>query len=545
VTGAVPLPAGNIVLVGFMGSGKTEVGRCLADRTGRRLIDTDDVVVNAGTSIDDIFAAEGEAGFRRRERKAIEKVARGKDTVISTGGGTVLDPANVKALKRSGVLVYLKTSVDELVGRLENGRDRPLLRPVEGLAGRTDLRKRVEHLLAQRKPIYESVADHVVSSDGREPVDLADEILKRLHREEATPVRRVKVALHPSYTVTIGRGILGRAPELVKLPRAAESVAVVSHPRIRRLWGSAVEKGLRNAKLKVTWCTFPEGEERKTFETAGNLLRALARANLHRGDVVVALGGGVVGDVGAFVASTYARGIAVVQMPTTLLAMVDSAIGGKTGVNLPSGKNLAGTFHQPIGVVADLDALATLADREIRGGLAEVIKYGFIADPSLLELVSGRVSEIAEHGAVLAEIVVRSAEIKADVVAQDEREEGLRAILNYGHTLGHALEAASVAGRGRKLHHGEAISIGMVYAAAVAATTGLSELVDEHRKVLEAVGLPTRVEGVGWNEIAERMRIDKKYAKGSRLVLLEAPGKPVVVRVARKDLVKAFEAVSG
>jgi 3-dehydroquinate synthase/shikimate kinase/3-dehydroquinate synthase len=512
------LPPGNIVLVGFMGSGKSEVGRVLAERTGRRLIDTDDVVVDDGVTIDDIFASEGEAGFRRREKKAVEKISRASSAVISTGGGTILDPANVKALKRSGVLVYLQTSADELVKRLrDDPRERPLLRSIEGPPGREGLRKRVETLLSKRTPLYESVADHVVACDGLQPGAVADEIVKRLHHGTGTAAtaQRVKVALDPPYVVCVGRGILASAPELVKLPKGAEHACVISHPRIRRIWGAGLESSLRAAGLKVSWATFPAGEERKTFDTSARLLRAMARAGLHRGDVVFALGGGVVGDVGAFVASTYNRGIPVVQVPTTLLAMVDSSIGGKTGVNLPQGKNLVGTFHQPIGVVADLDVLATLPERELRGGLAEVVKYGFIADPPLVELVTRERDEIIGRGEVLEAIVVRCAKIKADVVAQDEKESGLRAILNYGHTLGHAIEAASVGGRGKRLHHGEAIAIGMVFAAVVARLNGTSkrDLVGDHVSAFEAAGLPTRVEGPSWSEVLDRMKLDKKYSR--------------------------------
>ena len=546
MTGAAPLPAGNIVLVGFMGAGKSAVGRELAKSTGRKLIDTDETVQDGGPTIDEIFAAEGEAGFRRRERKAVEAAARSKDVVISTGGGAVLDPVNAKTLRRSGVVVYLDVSADELVSRLENDpRERPLLKSIEGAPGPKGLRRRVETLLEKRRPVYESVADHIVGCDGRPPDAVAQEIVRRLHREDA-PLESVKVALEPSYTVSVGRGMLGRTHELVKLPRAAEHAFVVSHPRIRRLWGTELEASLRAARLRVTWGTFPAGEERKTLDTATRLLRAIGRAGLHRGDVVVALGGGVVGDVGAFVASTYNRGVAVVQAPTTLLAMVDSAIGGKTGVNLPQGKNLVGTFHQPIGVVADLDVLATLPERELRGGLAEVIKYGFIADPPLIDEVVRTRDEIVGREDVLQGIVVRCARIKADVVARDEREEGLRVILNYGHTLGHAVEALSVAGKGRKLHHGEAIAIGMVYAAVVAKLSGTSsaDLVDDHRAALEAVGLPTRVEGLSWNDVRETMKLDKKYSRGMRFVLLEGPGKPVVTRVAQKTLEKAFAEVS-
>lgn len=539
----------NIVLIGFMGSGKTEVGRRIAERTQRELIDVDQVVEAEGAPISEIFAAEGERGFRRRERRSIERVSRARNSVIATGGGAVLDPANVKALKRSGVLVYLQTGADELVSRLQDDLTRPLLRPAEGPPTRGELRKRVNGLLAERIPLYEGAADHVVKCDGRPPAEVASEIVERLVARAPAAPKRVRVGLTPSYSVHVGRGLLGRVPELVKLPAAAEKACVVSHPRIRRLWGKGIERALKSSGMEVSWWTFPEGEDRKTLDTAGRLSRALARAGLHRDDLVVALGGGVVGDLAGFAASTYNRGVGVIQVPTTLLAMVDAAIGGKTGVNLPQGKNLVGTFHQPLGVVADLDLLATLAERELRGGLAEVIKYGFIAEPGIADTVVREREEIFARGPVLDGLVARCARVKARVVAEDEREAGGRAVLNYGHTLGHAVESMSPDGRSRtggRLHHGEAISVGMVFAATVAETLGVAEpgLADAHRSVLETVGLPTRLERLDWEDVRQRMKMDKKHKRGTRMVLLEGPGRPVVRAVPDKVLRAALKEVT-
>jgi 3-dehydroquinate synthase len=536
----------NIVLVGFMGSGKTEVGRSLAEQTKRTLIDVDEVLEAEGASIPEIFAAEGEKGFRERERRTIEKLSRARGAVIATGGGVVLDPANVRALKRAGVVVYLKTGVEELVRRLEGTTNRPLLRLAEGPPTKAELRRRVGGLLAERTPLYESAADHIIGCDGRRIQDVAEEIVRRLDDKRAAQLRRVRVPVSPPYTVHVGRDLLGRLRELVKLPSAAEKVCIVSHPRIRRLWGRALEKSFKGSRLSVTWWTFPEGEERKTIDTASRLLRTLARAELHRGDVVVALGGGVVGDLSGFAASTYSRGIAFIQVPTTLLAMVDAAIGGKTGVNLPQGKNLVGTFHQPLAVIADADVLTTLPERELRGGLAEVVKYGFISDPALCEMVVRDREEIFARGDALSSVVVRCARTKARIVGADEREAGVRAILNYGHTLGHAIEAISAAGRTR-LHHGEAIAVGMVYAAGVSALLDLAPatLVQEHKRILEAIGLPTLVEGVSWSEVRERMAMDKKYARGQRLVLLSKAGSPVVRKVPERVLKRAYAEVSG
>jgi 3-dehydroquinate synthase len=239
-----------------------------------------------------------------------------------------------------------------------------------------------------------------------------------------------------------------------------------------------------------------------------------------------------------------------VQVPTTLLAMVDAAIGGKTGVNLPQGKNLVGSFYHPLAVLADLDVLATLPDYELRGGLAEVVKYAFIAEPSLAGFVLRKRNEIFARGRCLQSIVVRCARVKAKVVALDPTDRGLRMILNYGHTLGHALEAATLSARvrggGARLHHGEAVSIGMVFAATVSAALGRSDesLAVEHERVLGGVGLPTKAAGVSWEQVKEFMKMDKKYRGGVRMVLLDAPGSPQIVRVSQRVLRDAFEKVS-
>jgi shikimate kinase/3-dehydroquinate synthase len=497
----------NIVLVGFMGSGKSKVGKRLASQTGRSLIDIDALITSDGETIGEIFEREGEAGFRKRERAAVKEAARATNAVISTGGGTVMDANNVKDLKRNGRVIYLKADASELADRLARSKtQRPLL---EG----HDIPERVASLLKERAPVYESVADVIVRSDARDPDHVVRQIVAKLSTNGTSRTDRIRVKTDPPYWVTVGRRLLGS----IDLPTSAEKAVVISQPRLRRLYGD---------RIPHPWITFPDGEANKTLATAAQLSEGLAKAGLHRGDVVIAVGGGVVGDVAGFVASTFGRGIGVIQVPTTVLAMVDSSIGGKTGVNLPQGKNLVGTFHQPLAVIADLDVLETLPEREYRSGLAEVIKYSFIADPGLIKVLERK---------DMQGVVTRSAKIKAEVVAEDERDAGRRAILNYGHTLGHAVELAT------GLHHGEAISIGMVYAATVARELEMSDLVDDHRRTLEAIGLPTRVDGLRWSDVRKRMVLDKKYAKGDRMVLLEDVAKPVVRDVPVDVLEKAWK----
>jgi 3-dehydroquinate synthase len=283
----------------------------------------------------------------------------------------------------------------------------------------------------------------------------------------------------------------------------------------------------------------PPGEEAKTLQVYGAVLRQLATQEAHRDDVVVALGGGAVGDLAGFVAATYMRGVPLVQVPTTLTAQVDAAIGGKTAVNLPEGKNLVGAFHQPAVVIADVATLATLPEREFRSGLAEVAKYGLALDPELLSLLDGRLGAILEREApIVAEVVARCASAKSGAVAADERDVGARLILNYGHTLGHALERLD-AFQGRS--HGEAVAIGMLFAARLSESMELARpgLLARHQRVLASLGLEADASLPDADQILAAFRLDKKYRGGVRFVLLEDVGCPRVVEDVPEDRIRA------
>jgi 3-dehydroquinate synthase len=289
----------------------------------------------------------------------------------------------------------------------------------------------------------------------------------------------------------------------------------------------------------------PDGEDAKRLDVVARLYEDFARVPLHRADPVVAVGGGATTDTAGFAAATWLRGVPLVSVPTTVLAMVDAAVGGKTGVDLPAGKNLVGAFHQPAAVLADLDTLAGLPVAERRSGLAEVVKAGLIADPDLAEATAERaVAALAGHPDALAPLIEGAVRIKADVVAADEREGGLRAVLNYGHTLGHALERlAGYTG----LRHGEAISLGMVFAARVAEATGLAKagLADGHVRLLSRLGLPVGGVELDPDEVLAAMATDKKVLGGLRLVLLSAPGRPEVVAAPERPvLVEAIESLA-
>lgn len=342
-------------------------------------------------------------------------------------------------------------------------------------------------------------------------------------------MKKVHVATGNAYDVTIGRGLLDKAGEWLAALTPSRLAALVADDTVDALYGSRVAAALEGAGFAVLRFTFPHGEQNKTLATYGQILDFLAENRVTRADTVVALGGGVTGDMTGFAAATYLRGVNVAQIPTTLLAMVDSSVGGKTGVDLPAGKNLAGAFHQPIGVLCDVDALVTLPPEVYADGMAEAIKYGVLCDAPLFEaLKQGSATE------ALPEIVARCVAIKAGVCAGDECERGQRQMLNLGHTFGHAIERCS----GYTLPHGHAVAVGMVYAARIAAHLGLCNptCVPQVVAALQANGLPTSA-AYPAGAIAEAALGDKKRAGGTlTLVLPKAIGQCILYPVPVEDL---------
>ena len=340
------------------------------------------------------------------------------------------------------------------------------------------------------------------------------------------------------YDVVVGAGVLTDAAEHLPVFDGAEKAFVVADPTVagrylRPLADALAERGLSSIHLTV-----PEGEEAKSIPTMIALERQLAMQEAHRRDVVLALGGGAVGDLAGFVAATYMRGIRFVPVPTTLTAQVDASVGGKTGVNLPEGKNLVGAFHQPIGVLADVRTLATLPEREFRSGLAEVAKVGLALDLDVLRVLEERSAEVLNRDpATMEEVVARCVRVKAAIVARDERDAGARLVLNYGHTLGHALERLDAfAGRS----HGEAVAVGMVFAARLAEAQEIAEpgLAGRHARLLSSLGLEPEGRLPDVDHVLEAMRMDKKYAGGMRFVLLQGLGRPRVVEGVPEDTIR-------
>lgn len=331
---------------------------------------------------------------------------------------------------------------------------------------------------------------------------------------------------HSRYPIAIGSGLLTNR-ELLDAHIRGRDVLIVTNTTVARLYLGKLTDSL--GSKRVGECILPDGEQHKTLQTAGWVFDALVAKKMNRDAAVLALGGGVVGDIAGFAAACYQRGIGYVQVPTTLLAQVDSSVGGKTGVNHPGGKNLIGAFYQPLGVIADTDTLATLPDRELRAGLAEVIKYGCVWDPLLFDWLDHNMPKLlARNVDALSYAIARSCEIKATVVAKDEREQNLRAILNFGHTFGHAIEAATAY---EKYLHGEAVALGMLIAASFSHKAGLIDgaVNDRVRTILGKAGLPTEPPRVGAARVQELMQMDKKVLGGAvRLVLLEKLGRAII-----------------
>ena len=331
-----------------------------------------------------------------------------------------------------------------------------------------------------------------------------------------------------AYDVTIGAGLLPSLGDHLPTFPGATTVFVVSDRTVADLHHGPVASAIEGRGLTSVLLLVPEGEAAKSFEAYESLLRQLAGREAHRDDAIVALGGGAVGDLAGFVASTYMRGVPFVQVPTTLTAQVDAAIGGKTAVNLPEGKNLVGTFAQPLAVLADVDVLATLGERDYRSGLAEVAKYALTLDADLLSTLERDAGPIVGRDpAALEDVIARCVAAKARIVVEDERDASARLVLNYGHTLGHALERLD-AFRGRS--HGEAVAIGMVFAAALAESRGMAPgLRPRTERLLSSLGIDPGGDLPPTDEVLRCLRLDKKYRDGVRWVLLEEVGRPIVV----------------
>ncbi|WP_171108063.1 MULTISPECIES: 3-dehydroquinate synthase [Streptomyces] len=525
-----------VVLVGPMGVGKSTVGQLLAERLGVGFRDTDeDIVARQGRAIADIFVEDGEPAFRALEKQAVHTALAEHTGVLALGGGAILD-AGTRELLAGHHVVYLSMDVEEAARRTGLNTARPLLA--------INPRKQWRELMEARRHLYEEVARSVVATDDRTPEEVTQEVLNALEltaipggqppdpRPEdvvASQVTRMQVggsAGSEPYEVLVGRQLLGELGGLVG--EKAKRVAVI-HPEALAETGEALRADLAEQGYEAVAIQVPNAEEAKTAEVAAYCWKALGQSGFTRTDVVVGVGGGATTDLAGFVAATWLRGVRWIAIPTTVLAMVDAAVGGKTGINTAEGKNLVGAFHPPAGVLCDLAALDSLPVNDYVSGLAEVIKAGFIADPVILELIeSDPQAARTPAGPHTAELIERSIRVKAEVVSSDLKESGLREILNYGHTLGHAIEK----NERYKWRHGAAVAVGMHFAAELGRLAGRLDdaTADRHRTILESVGLPLHYRYDQWPKLLQTMKVDKK-SRGDmlRFIVLDGLAKPTVL----------------
>lgn len=511
----------NIVLTGFMGTGKTSVGNALAKLLGRKLIDMDTwIAAREGQTVAEIFAERGEAHFRALERALILELEASENLVIATGGGALVNPENRAALS-SAKIICLDASVEEILARVNGANDRPLLQG--------DKKTRIQELLDTRRDAYNAIEMHVNTSQ-RTPEEIAREIVNRLETREIlvqTP--------NGSYPIFLGNGLLERVGEFLRAHNFASRCAVVTNPTVRALYAQRVLESLRAQNFSPTLIEIPDGEQYKTLDTVRDLYDHFIAAKLERRSPIIALGGGVIGDTVGFAAATYLRGVPFVQIPTTLLSMVDSSIGGKVAVDHPSGKNLIGAFKFPVCVIEDLDVLETLPIEEFRAGMAEVIKHGVIGDEKLFR-------EIREMGEMDGALLERALGVKIEIVEHDPFEENTRAHLNLGHTFGQAIERLAE----YKMRHGYAVAMGVSVAARLAANIHFCDTKtrDGILGLFEKYELPTHIpQEFSAEQILDAMGTDKKIQHSKlRLILPREIGRVEIASdVAREEIVRALE----
>jgi shikimate kinase / 3-dehydroquinate synthase len=525
----------SIVLVGMMGAGKTSVGRRLAAHLDLPFADADsEIEAGAQMSVPEIFERFGEAYFRDGERKVLARLMTEGQKVLATGGGAFMNEATRRRIAQSGISIWLKPDIDVLMRRVRKRSNRPLLQtanPEETLRRILDERSPVYGLadltIEPRDGPHDAVVESIVRALG---AHLAQDSAKASALASATDIREVAVALGArAYKIWIGEGLMANAGDYIAKLAPDAHCAIVTDSNVAAAHLPTLADSLARAGLRCSTIVVPPGESSKSYAQFAIVCDGLIAAHIERRDLVVALGGGVVGDLAGFAAASVRRGLRLVQIPTTLLAQVDSSVGGKTAINSPHGKNLVGAFHQPSLVLSDVAALDTLSPREFRAGYAETIKYGLIGDRAFFEWLEAHWRDVFAGGPARLRAVATSCAAKAAVVAADETEQGERALLNLGHTFGHAFERLT-GYDGARLVHGEAVAIGMACAYRFSRVLGYctgqdSTRVENH---LRAVGLPTQIKEIaglnaGPEEILAAMRQDKKVERG-RLTFILARG---------------------
>lgn len=502
----------HIFLIGPSGVGKTSVAKIVAKLSNLDAVDLDDAIEQRiGMSIHEYFEQFGEAEFRERERETVRALAiEAEPHVYATGGGTVLDTRNIIDMRNNGNVVYLNAFEADIVERIKADSEnaRPLLQG--------DLEEKVREQFLARRECYELAADITIATSRRDIDAVADAVIRQCNRLSGSGTELLS-------SVVVGDDILGKIGVYVT---GYPEVVLISQESIPRQFRESVQASFENLEVRVIPILVPEGEEAKTLSSYEKVLSEMSANVVKRSACVVALGGGVVGDLAGFVASTYHRGIDVIQVPTTLLAQVDSSIGGKCGINLDSGKNLVGSFHQPKTIVADTSVLATLPDSDFLSGLGEVAKYALLGNTSVAEAIEKNSKKMLERDPTVLVPVIRSCmNHKLQVVARDPFERnGIRATLNLGHTLAHAIEKET----GFSIAHGVAVSIGLHFAAQLSCDLGRipESQRDSAFELLASLGLEGSIPDQCKNaeRLVDLMYSDKKSDGGLSMILLNLGG---------------------
>jgi len=535
-------PKLNVWFTGFMATGKSRVGSIVAERLGRQFVDTDRMIEEQqGRSVSDIFATDGEAAFRAIELSVIQQLSEREGLVISLGGGSLTIAEAPPLIHKSGLLVRLWARPAVLSERIARKNSRPLLANLEPQARLA----KIEEMLQGRERFY-ALADFSVESTDSHPVEhVAERVLAGL-RVWALRALDVVTSSGERYPILIGHHWLMDFDAVLEglMLAPGHDFLVVTDANVK---GAQHQNLQRIATLsgQSQVFSFPPGETQKSLQILNRLYTFMLRRNYSRKTCLLQFGGGVVGDMAGFGAATYQRGIPFIQIPTTLLSMVDSSVGGKVAVNHPEGKNMIGAFYQPRAVVIDLSVLETLPKEEFLAGICEVVKYGVIYDAeffSFLELNVDRI--LSRDPAVLRTMVHRCCAIKAEVVGQDEKETGIRAYLNYGHTFGHAIEKITDYS---KFSHGIAVGLGMRVAGRLATLLGRWTEAEERRQnlLLDRFGIPKHF-AVNAEEAWKAMGVDKKVEKAKRVYILPSRiGSVEKVTDPAETLVhKAWEAIN-
>jgi shikimate kinase / 3-dehydroquinate synthase len=491
----------NIILNGFMATGKTTIGQCLAKRLKLPFVDLDQTIeTEQKLTISELFEQYGETAFRKLETEKLNEVLE-QNGVIALGGGALTNPENLKkVLQSDNYLIGLYCSMEDIIARTNRDKGiRPLLSD-EG----DNLKISITNLLEKRRSVYNQ-CDFQVDTSQYSPEESTEKILQMIRNKQT----RIQVP-DGYYPIWMGRQLLQNLGELIAARCKGKKIAIITNPVVGGFYLETVEKALQSTEFETKSILIPDGEEGKSLETVNKVYDELTAFKADRSSIILALGGGITGDIAGFAAATYMRGIRFIQIPTTLLAMVDSSVGGKTGVNLPQGKNLVGAFKQPELVVMDLEVLKTLPEREIINGFGEFFKHGLIADAELVRQIVEYPGDLSTlpYTEELEAMLSRSLEVKANIVQRDPFEANERMLLNFGHTLGHAIEKAT----SYTIAHGEAVLIGMAFAAKLSTIVG--KLPIEEYTLIENIykkyNLPYTLHQFSIHDLINYMQLDKK-----------------------------------